>query len=372
MRFLSRLRANAPRHRGTVSTARFVPLAGALFILGAFLPGLAQAVPVSVDPGQGGSSSSGPGETPKTVSASALKSDLLMIRASAPAQGASPKGLAVGGGVDKASPLLISAGSSLIPPVADWPWTIWSDAQQGAFRDDAGTLETAGTFTHASLGVGYHVSDAMTIGVAATAGQVREHEVGTASAIRSDTFAAGPYLSATLAPGLTFDVHAQWGWLEDSIHEDGGASVFKGRRNARHVTLDGRLTAEREIGNLHLTADATLFYGRDVHEAATLADSASARTLTGGTDELGRATLGLAASHAFALKDATLSPFVAGRVSWDFIQADETADDLRLSVSTGLSLTKGAFSGVASIDWDGVATHGLQSVAARLTLSQGF
>lgn len=309
------------------------------------------------------------------VSTGDLKVNLLMIRAgavpSASTNSASLPDMLVTGSVAQEA---TSQPPGFLPgAVTANPWSIWSDFRGGSYDDNlAGADGAKGNFAQATLGLGLALTDGVTAGMTLSLEHIAEDERGTASNMNGNGFAIGPYLAMDLAGGISFEARAQWGWSSAEVEEDATVTVLQGTRETERMLVEARLSAEQDLGPVHLVPDVTFFLGRDHHGSYTLTDGVNAAEAASGTEVLGRASAGVRLSHDIALEAGTLSPFVSGRLSWDFQQPEESADAVRATLGAGLTYAATETVVSAAVEWDGVSAEGLETLVAKLSLAHAF
>lgn len=318
-----------------------------------------------------------PGQDP--ISASDLKVNLLMIRAgnaptaSTSTQASLPSLQATG---SVAVPASGGLAQPLLPPPASVGlaarWSLWSDLRGGLYQDDTGSTDISGTFAQATAGMGYHLSDDTEVGLMLTAESVRESQDGTLNRMTGNGVAVGPYVNMTFAETLSFEARAQWGWSSQDIRQDVAGTLYQGNGETNRLLAEARLSTQHDLGGVLIVPDLTFFYGRDHHQSHTLSAGASTLAVDADNESLGRASAGLNLSRAIDLEGGTLSPFIAGRVAWDFKQSDPAAGAVRATLSTGLSYATGATTASATLEWDGIRSEGLESAAVKFSLLHAF
>ncbi len=352
-------------------------------------PSPAWAVPASVAPPpplpviQPETENGGNETVPEAPVASEYKGNLLMIRAgtgpAAVKSGSITSVTALQSFTTASTSQFAEPGISIqptaAPPVSanpDGAWSFWSDIRSGLYRDDAATPDVTGSFAEIGLGFGYHLSDDVEMGLAFGAEHVAENVGSTGSQTRRDGVTAGPYAVVSLTGTLAFEARAQWGWADEDRREDIGGTLFAGDALMKRFLLEARLSSRHELHGLQAVPDLSFFYGRDRHDAHTLTDGTSVLAMASDTETLARLSAGLALSRDMEFETATLRPFVAARVSWDVIQPDNSADELRATAAAGLTYETAAGTVSASAEWDGIASHGHESAAARLSFTREF
>ncbi len=370
--------------------ARRLALLTACLAAGFALPSQGWAVPVSVAPPP-----PAPAQLPlpdddeatlapqSPVATGEFKGNLLMIRA-----GSSPSTMPMATGttlsllpaLTTASNTAIAATGITVQPAAATQlegdpaggWSMWSDLRSGIYRDSSANPDATGSFAEFNLGIGYHISEDLELGLSLGAEHVAEKISGTASQTRRDGVLLGPYAVISLPGDLTFEARSQWGWHDEDRREDAGGSLFTGDTLMKRLLVEARLSSRHEWGGLTVSPDATFFYGRDRHGGYTLSDGVSDLAVMPDTETLARLSAGLSLARDVDIAQATLTTHVAARLSWDIIQPDRNADQVRAMLSVGLAFDTGAGTLAASAEWDGIASHGHEAVAARMSFTREF
>lgn len=321
---------------------------------------------------------------PAQVATGEFKGNLLMIRA-----GSSPSTMPMATGttlsllpaLTTASNAAIAAtGGITVQPTAATQldgdpaggWSVWSDLRSGIYLDSSANPDATGSFAEFNIGIGYHITEDLEVGLALGAEHVAEKISGTASRTRRDGVLLGPYAVISLPGDLTFEARSQWGWHDDDRREDVAGSLFTGDALMKRLLVESRLSSRHELGSLTISPDAAFFYGRDRHGGFTLSDGVSDLDVMPDTETLARLSAGLALARDVDVAQATLTTHVAARLSWDMIQPDRNADQLRATLSAGLAYDTGAGTLSASAEWDGIASHGHESAAARVSFTREF
>ena len=150
--------------------------------------------------------------------------------------------------------------------------------------------------------------------------------------------------------------------------------------DTERLLLEGTLSGEFAQGATTFTPDLRLLVARERQHRYRVTDGLTEVAVRGRDAELGQLSLGLKVSHDVAIDQQAVTPFVAGRVFWDFDNPGEIAidgtlvstGDLRAAVSLGLDYRGDRTRVSLEATYDGLTEPDYRSLSGKLGLEYRF
>ncbi|MCC0008191.1 MAG: hypothetical protein H6876_08730 [Hyphomicrobiaceae bacterium] len=203
---------------------------------------------------------------------------------------------------------------------------IWASGQWSRNRTD----DTANELGLFYLGVDYHLSPSLVVGLLAQFDHSKETDNVEGFAVRGNGWLVGPYVVARLTDTLIFDGRAAWGQSNNKVDPLG---LYEDDFETERWLARARLTGDYRFGNFMLQPHVGVIYFHETQKAYT--DSLNL-AIPSQTISLGRLTFGPKFGYMIQGSDGTvIIPKVGITGIWDFDKAEVV--DLATGLPTGSS-----------------------------------
>jgi len=248
---------------------------------------------------------------------------------------------------------------------------IWASGQWSRNRTD-GTANTLGLFY---LGIDYHLSPSLVVGLLAQFDHSEEMDNFEGFAVRGNGWLVGPYIVARLTDTLIFDGRFAWGQSDNKVNPLG---FYEDDFETERWLGRARLTGDYRFGNFSVQPHVGVIYFHEKQKAYT--DSLDI-AIPSQTISLGRLTFG--PKFAYTIHGAggtTITPEFGIMGIWDFDKAEivdlETGrptgsnDDVRARIEAGITVAlPSGMSLQGEGFYDGIGASNSEAYGGRMRLN---
>lgn len=248
---------------------------------------------------------------------------------------------------------------------------IWVSGQWSRNRTD-GTANTLGLFY---LGIDYHLSPSLVVGLLAQFDHSEETDNFEGFAVRGNGWLVGPYVVARLTDTLIFDGRFAWGQSDNKVNPLG---FYEDDFETERWLGRARLTGDYQFGNFSVQPHVGVIYFHEKQKAYT--DSLDI-AIPSQTISLGRLTFG--PKFAYTIHGAggtTITPEFGIMGIWDFDKAEivdlETGrptgsnDDVRARIEAGITVAlPSGLSLKGEGFYDGIGASDSEAYGGRINLN---
>ena len=248
---------------------------------------------------------------------------------------------------------------------------IWASGQWSRNRTD-GTANTLGLFY---LGIDYHLSPSLVVGLLAQFDHSEEMDNFEGFAVRGNGWLVGPYIVARLTDTLIFDGRFAWGQSDNKVNPLG---FYEDDFETERWLGRARLTGDYRFGNFSVQPHVGVIYFHEKQKAYT--DSLDI-AIPSQTISLGRLTFG--PKFAYTIHGAggtTITPEFGIMGIWDFDKAEivdldtgrptGSNDDVRARIEAGITVAlPSGMSLQGEGFYDGIGASNSEAYGGRMRLN---